>query len=762
MEKSTASTKSENAAPSLMTHERWIEAARVVVTGLIALPLLLFAPGHAHAQFTFVNDQSIPVSDENGNLLTLPWAGGINAAQFNTIDLNQDGKDDLVLFDRTANKLMTFLNKNNAYEYAPAYESYFPAGVTNWILLKDYNCDGKKDIFTGDLLGMKVYRNLSTEGGAFRWEQFLFYVPGGDSKSNVLMTLGFTQKINLQLQFDDLPAIIDADHDGDLDIFNVRYTGNGTVEYHQNFSVERYNSCDSLDFERQTTAWGGFTQCRCEHFEFNGKDCSTTGGRTQHAGGKALLALDLDNDSDHELIYSEAECSNLFVLENEGDLNVPVITKADVFPSLPVDINIFPAAFHEDVDFDGVKDLVATPNIYRKEFLDQDLKASTWFYKNIGTNELPEFSFIKNSFLQDQMIDVGDNAIPAFQDEDGDGDLDLFIGFNSDASSYGSIFFYRNIGSPTLPHFQLVTDNFADIKSLKLYNIKPQFADINSDGRPDLLFLATDVVARKTAIYYFLNTMNGGLQIDLQDRRTIDLAITSAENYHFTDINRDGRLDVLVGRFSGALEYWQNVGSPASPNFYLENSAYLNIGGSVERQSLACVAIDLNDDQKEELVLSNQMGIIGIVNDFRSATSISAEQTDILFNSLTNAHQSTFMGRAWPTAANLFGSKRPAIVAGTVRGGLEVFRNEGKEPEFDELALHIYPNPAHLHDVLKIESNLPLTLQVYSILGQQITSSFELSAGLHALHMPNLSKGVYIFKLSSGTQSDYRRIVISD
>ena len=56
----------------------------------------------------------------------MPWAGGLNAAHYNTMDLNHDGKDDLVLFDRTADKVITFLQQNNQYQYAPDYESFFP------------------------------------------------------------------------------------------------------------------------------------------------------------------------------------------------------------------------------------------------------------------------------------------------------------------------------------------------------------------------------------------------------------------------------------------------------------------------------------------------------------------------------------------------------------------------------------------------------------------------------------------------------------
>ena len=69
-----------------------------------SLPL----PLCCHAQFTYVMEESIPVKLTDNKILAMPWAGGLNAAQYNTMDLNLDGKDDLVLFDRTADKVITF------------------------------------------------------------------------------------------------------------------------------------------------------------------------------------------------------------------------------------------------------------------------------------------------------------------------------------------------------------------------------------------------------------------------------------------------------------------------------------------------------------------------------------------------------------------------------------------------------------------------------------------------------------------------------
>jgi hypothetical protein len=47
------------------------------------ISLFLICPLFGYAQFTYLTDRSIEVEDQNGDVLPLPWAGGLNSAQFN-------------------------------------------------------------------------------------------------------------------------------------------------------------------------------------------------------------------------------------------------------------------------------------------------------------------------------------------------------------------------------------------------------------------------------------------------------------------------------------------------------------------------------------------------------------------------------------------------------------------------------------------------------------------------------------------------------
>ena len=88
--------------------------------------LFLLSNERSYAQdFSFKFDNSLKII-QNGQTLLNAFAGGVNAPQFSTCKLDNDGVEDLVVFDRTAQKLYTFLaQKDNTgkyfWQYSPQY-----------------------------------------------------------------------------------------------------------------------------------------------------------------------------------------------------------------------------------------------------------------------------------------------------------------------------------------------------------------------------------------------------------------------------------------------------------------------------------------------------------------------------------------------------------------------------------------------------------------------------------------------------------------
>jgi uncharacterized protein (DUF2141 family) len=77
-------------------------------------------------------------------------------------------------------------------------------------------------------------------------------------------------------------------------------------------------------------------------------------------------------------------------------------------------------------------------------------------------------------------ITRGSNTVPTLGDLDGDGDLDLIVGESS-----GWLNYYRNDGGPSQPRFALVSDEFEKIQLGR--RSTPSLSDLDGDGDLDLL-----------------------------------------------------------------------------------------------------------------------------------------------------------------------------------------------------------------------------------------------------------------------------------
>ena len=125
------------------------------------------------SQTQFFRDTSINVT-ENGITLKNAWASGINSAQFHEIDLDLDGVKDLLIFDKSGDKIIPYLNRNGDFIFAPKYRLSFPK-LHDWVILADYNCDGKNDIYTYSTGGMAIYENTSNSSLSFNLTTPLVY-----------------------------------------------------------------------------------------------------------------------------------------------------------------------------------------------------------------------------------------------------------------------------------------------------------------------------------------------------------------------------------------------------------------------------------------------------------------------------------------------------------------------------------------------------------------------------------------------------------
>lgn len=154
---------------------------------------------------------------------------------------------------------------------------------------------------------------------------------------------------------------------------------------------------------------------------------------------------------------------------------------------------------------------------------------------------------------------VGSNvSTPTFADIDSDGDTDAFIG-----DLDGNITFFQNTGRPNSPKFAAPQVNPLGLEPAGIYST-PTFADIDKDGDMDAF-----VGYQSGNIRFYQNTGSPSSP----DFATLGDNLFGLSNVNgfssptFTDIDSDGDLDAFIGYAGGGINFYQNTGSPNSPKF---------------------------------------------------------------------------------------------------------------------------------------------------------------------------------------------------
>ncbi len=701
---------------------------------------------------------------KNNSTLKLPWAGGLNACTFSEIDLNNDSKKDLVAFDKvntfSYGIFRCFINEGTAgqikYSYSPKYNSQFPY-VQQWACFHDYNTDGKADMFTFTLGGIKVYKNTSSTSLSFTLAKNILmsnFTPTTTATYNPI----YSSPISL-------PGFSDIDNDGDLDIIVFNASG-FQLEYHKNLSEEMYSHSDSLVFELNESSWGNFTESNCSVAlnQFRTED-------VLHAGS-CLLPFDRDGDGDKDLLLGDISCDQMVYLENTGTPTAAHIgDTTKLYPNYPqkastqiIKLNTFPAAHNVDVNNDGKKDLLISPNMTSGENSN-----SVWLYQNTGTTTTSYFQFTKNNFLQDEMIELGEGAYPVAIDVNADGLKDLVVGnmgYYQSGVLRTKLSLYKNIGTLSQPSYSFITNDYAGISAFAITNtlvgLVPTFGDLDGDGDKDMVL--ADFYGK---LHYAENTGGAGNPFDFTLFSANAFSITTPQPVPYPqliDVDRDNLLDLIVGLRNGKLAYYKNVGTSSTPSFSLITASFgnVNVKGPASLYSVdgSCAPFMYDEGGTYKLLCGSISGHIYQYTNIDGNLSGDFTLLDTMVNSMDAGPRSAL------SFEDVNNDGKRDLFVGNQAGGLHFYSSKMpiglKEVEKNEMIdLIVYPNPVKDQVFVRVFSKTKsLFVYLYNSVGQVVYSS-PVKDELISIQTAQLSAGIYFIRTGNSDQlSAAKKIVI--
>ncbi len=686
---------------------------------VIRILFFLILSSSVYAQEIFRLNQH-PGMVLEGRELTSPFSGGINSAQIQTIDLTGDGSEEWVVWDINSRQLQVYHKEGEVFTHLPALSYLFPEDINGFLILVDFNGDGKKDLFTSTPLGIKAYLNTS-QGGRISWtvaQNFLRLDGAGNIQANNL----------------DIPLIQDLDGDGDLDLVIFNFAAGDYLEFYKNTSVERKGTADIDGFAFPEVFWGNFAFCGCGEFSF-GQTCTgqpmnrmlPTGDNLniQHAGGHSLLYRDLDGDGVRDLILGRDECSTLYYLPNSGTNISPRFTTSageapgyGAFPRFPlfhipsvigdeliISLNTSETAFNFGIDF-------ATSILRVTSEGDQDV-----------------------GFLQHQSLDLGENSRPFFTGNKNNGQLIVTANVTRDGSVRGEAFrFAFSEGE-----FTLTDSDVGALSALDLLDVQwISYTDRNAVGHT--LVTGIRYTGNIPSQTIFRSTGEGWETVSF----TGYVPSRGDEIRFFAYTNRDY---MLVAGQNGSLDlYGVDFERMAAE---LQEEGFL---GFVDNPANRNLNVAVGAGSAPDLYAVDQLGSMMMVEDFMGA----AVRKEVLVQ-VDNRNLPTRLGRnTWIALVNpVFGGGADLLLGTRAGGLLYMAAAEGTEPG-DGLQLKVYPNPTI--GPIRIIANQAATGRLITAMGQVVKENIAIPAHREVeIQAGFLTPGLYILTLEMADRSTVSR-----
>jgi hypothetical protein len=341
----------------------------------------------------------------------------------------------------------------------------------------------------------------------------------------------------------------------------------------------------------------GMDELDVPRFEFvtdNFEDIEIIGQMQSLHGANTMAFGDIDGDGDQDLLWGDFFEPGLLLIRNLGSCEVPSLREEP--EPFPYDAPVATSGYNAPVmvDVDEDGDMDVLFGVLGGAFNANLTTVQNLHY--IEQTAPGEFAHRTSRFIP--TVDVGSESVVKLVDLDADGDQDLLLAnkIEPEDQNLSRVYYFENAGTPTAPLFRLS----GPMPLLETYHQSPALGDLDGDGDLDML-----VGKWNREIAYFRNDGTATKpRFSLVDETYLSLTRGSNSVPALGDVDGDGDLDLFVGEASGTMNFYRNEGSATEPSFMLVSDEYVGI--DVGRRSYPTLT-DYDGDGDLDLIIGSEL-----------------------------------------------------------------------------------------------------------------------------------------------------------